>query len=73
MNGNPSIILYIVDFNYPSVMTVMLARAENTKDDIFFGTDTAHGSFLAMKRNIDLRIERKNNLNIDAMRKKSKT
>ena len=53
MNGNPSIILYIVDFNYPSVLTVMLARAENTRDDIFFGTDTAHESFLAMKRNLD--------------------
>ena len=53
INGNPSIILYIVDFNYPSVLTVMLARAENTRDDIFFGTDTAHDSFIAMKRNID--------------------
>merc|ERR1719150_3439480 len=53
MNGNPSIILYIVDINYPSVLTVMLARAENTRDDIFFGTDTAHDSFLAMKRNLD--------------------
>ena len=53
MSGNPSIILYIVEFSYPSVMTVMLARAENTRDDIFFGTDTAHDSFLAMKRNLD--------------------
>ena len=54
MDGNPHIFFYNKEYDLYQSFNVMLARAENSQDDILFtGDDHNTEGFIAWKRQID--------------------
>ena len=54
MDGNPHILFYNKEYDLYQSFNVMLARAENSQDDILFtGDDHNTEGFIAWKRQID--------------------